>query len=425
MTTDADVIIAGAGPAGTMAAYELARQGVSVLILEKSQFPRYKVCGAGLTHKILQEIPFDVSPVFETTVNTVIFSRGFRDVFTRTSAEPLIYCTMRDRFDAFLLSKAVEAGARVLHGIKVDDVRQEKEFAEVITRTGSFRSRLVIGAEGASSAVARSAGLRENIMPGLAWEAEVTAGPAVVKAYSQSIFLDWGSFPGGYAWLFPKADHFSIGVGGPASLSKGMMDYYRRFVDYLAAGSWQDESRMNNEYRILNNEFRNKNSGIDILNTISLKSWPIPVRVKRSRFHEGRVMVAGDAGGLTDPLTGEGIYYAVRSGRLAAEACFKYLGSTNPSLDSYTQVVNDELMSELIEANRIKYLFNTAPVKIHSFVRDSDRAWRAFGKILRGERWYADVRLGFGKWKFLWSLVCRVSKWVSDYREKRFGDVMM
>ena len=405
MTTDADVIIAGAGPAGTVAAYELAMQGFSVLILEKSQFPRYKVCGAGLTHKILREIPFDVSPVFETTVHNIIFSRGFVDVFKRTSEVPLIYCTMRDKFDAFLLARAVEAGARVLCGEKVDGVQQEHDHALVITRSGNFRSRLVIGADGASSAVARSAGLRENLMPGLAWEAEVLADPGVVKAFSQTLFLDWGSFPGGYGWVFPKGDHFSIGVGGPARLSKWMMPYYRKLMEYLANGYGM----------------RDTGNGIQILSTASLKSWPIPVRVKKSRFHNGRVIVVGDAGGLTDPLTGEGIYYAVRSGKLAAAACSRYLHASVPSMEPYSEAVNDELMKELLEANRVKFLFNTVPGSIHRFVRDSDRGWRAFCKILRGERLYADIRSGFGKWKPLWGLTCSIAKWVSDYRERRFA----
>lgn len=414
MTTDADVIIAGAGPAGSLAAYELAIKGISVLILEKSLFPRYKVCGAGLTYKILNEIPFDISPVFETQINSIIFSSGFRKVFTRTSTEPILYCTSREKLDDFLLKKAVGAGAKVIHGEKVMTVIQEKEFVTVVTSTGTFRSKLLIGADGASSAVARSAGLRDNIMQGLAWEAEVMADPATVKAFSRTVFLDWGSFPGGYGWVFPKGDHFSIGVGGPANLSKWMMPYYQKLLDYLANGA----SDLGPDPEPGTG---NKKSEIKILATISLKSWPIPVRVKRSLFHKGRVLVAGDAAGLTDPLTGEGIYYAVRSGIIAAKCCHEYLKAATPSLETYTKTVNDELMKELIEANRIKFLFNTVPHKIHNFIRDSDRAWSAFVKILRGERLYADVPAGFGKWKVLWGATCYFSKWFSDYKENRFS----
>ncbi|MEI7662960.1 MAG: hypothetical protein WCK34_12205, partial [Bacteroidota bacterium] len=185
---------------------------------------------------------------------------------------------------------------------------------------------------------------------------------------------------------------------------------YNDFLEYLAAGSW-----------IPGQESRDPDTGIRILETMSLKSWPIPVRVKKSSFHNGRMVVAGDAGGLTDPMTGEGIYYAVRSGKLAAEACCSYLESADPSMESYSESVNDELMTELLEANRIKFLFNTVPNTIHRFVRDSDRGWQAFGKVLRGERWYADVRTGFGILKPLWGLTCLISKMISDYKEKRYG----
>lgn len=392
------MIIAGAGPAGTLAAYELARLGVSVLILEKSGFPRYKVCGSGLTHKILAEIPYSLDEILETEIHTFIFSSEFREVFCRTNENPLIYCTMRDKLDAFLLARSLEAGATVEFGQHVMNVVQDQHGVIVKTKTGSYRSALLIGSDGASGNVSRIAGLKKDIMPGLAWEAEIETDPAIVSQFSQTVFLDWGSFPGGYGWVFPKADHFSIGVGGPAHLSKWMMPYYRKYLDFL-------EGQFN----------------FTPLKVLSLKAWPIPVRIRKSDFHNGRILVAGDAAGLTDPLTGEGIYYAVRSGRLAAMACSRFLEARQGTLKSFTESVNDELMPELLEANRIKYIFNTVPLKIHLFVRDSDRGWRAFGKVLRGERWYADVRAGFGKWKFLWRLATAIAHLFSNYKERKFS----
>jgi flavin-dependent dehydrogenase len=275
---------------------------------------------------------------------------------------------------------------------------QEQDFVTVVTRTGVYHGRLLIGADGASGNIARSAGLNDNITAGLAWEAEIRVDTGSLKTFSQTVFLDWGSFPGGYGWVFPKGDHFSIGVGGPAKLSRWMMPYYQIFVEYLE-----------------------RKFGIHVLETMSIRSWPIPVRVKKSRFHNGRIIVAGDAAGLTDPLTGEGIYYAIRSGTLAAKCCHDFLAGLSDSMASYSEMVNEELMTELIEANRIKYLFNTVPGRIHRFVRDKDRAWRAFGKILRGERSYLDVKGGFGNWQVLWNGACSISKWISDYKETRFS----
>ena len=413
-TPDVEVIIAGAGPAGSMAAYHLALAGISTLLLEKSRFPRYKVCGAGLTHKILKEIPFSLERVIETTIHTFQFSSHCDHVHSQTALLPLMYCTTRGKLDQYLVEKASAAGARIIYGQQVRSVHQTAEQVEVFTQDRTYRSRLLIGAEGASGIVARSAGLRDHILPGLAWEAEIGASPETLSRYAETVFLDWGTFPGGYGWVFPKSDHFSIGVGGPASLADPMVSYYRQFIRYLK------------QYMDLETGSR----GMDTLHKVApffsereveqrIQAWPIPVRVQKSRFHRGRILVAGDAAGLTDPLTGEGIYYAVKSGKLAAGACLYHL-SSGTTLENYSQAVNDELMEELLEANRIKYLFNTAPLKIHYLVRDNQRIWNAFGKILRGERWYADVKKGFGKWKFLWRIACLLAKQLSDYKEKHY-----
>jgi geranylgeranyl reductase family protein len=412
---DADVIIAGAGPAGAIAAYELARLGISVLILEKTTFPRYKVCGGGLTHKIIEEIPFDISEIIETVIHTIRFSSNFKDAFSRTSPDPLMYCTMRSKLDHFLLEKATVAGAKVLFTQQVTKIKNEHDKVLVVTKDRLFHSQLVIGADGPASIVARSVGLRQHIEQGLAWEAEISADPEILQMYSDTVFLDWGTFPGGYGWMFPKNDHFSIGVGGPAILSKQMMPYYHRFLEFLDFG---DSHLTPNP---LPNWGGGKGEGLE---TLSLKSWPIPVRTQKGDFHSGRALVVGDAAGLADSLTGEGIYYAVRSGKLAAKACASLLLGQAEALKAYSDQANDELMTELLEGKKIKHIFNTVPLKIHGFVRDNDRAWRAFGKVLRGERSYRDVKLGFGKWKVVWNLVSFLSGYlerVKTYRYRRKG----
>jgi geranylgeranyl reductase family protein len=400
--TDADVIIAGAGPAGSIAAYELARQGVRVLLLEKSTFPRYKVCGGGLTHKIIREIPFDLGSIIETTIHTVRFSSHFRDLFSRTSDNPIMYCTMRSKLDHFLAEKAIEAGTTILYNHKVTGVYYETGTILVSTKDRSFRSKLLIGADGPSSIIARSSGLRKNLEQGLAWEAEINADPGILEKYSGTVFLDWGTFPGGYGWVFPKRDHFSVGVGGPASLSGQMMPYYRDFMRYLGFDGSQQ-------------------SAVSDPLAEGLRSWPIPVRTKKGFFHSGNILVVGDAAGLTDSLTGEGIYYAVMSGKMAAGSCKQYLDSGNPdALQQYSDQVNDILMTELLEGMKIGHIFNTVPLKIHYFVRDSERAWRAFAKVLRGERSYRDVKLGFGKWKIFWNLAAFAAGQIEKFRKRKF-----
>ncbi len=383
MQYDADVIIAGAGPAGTIAAFELARQGVDVLILEKAEFPRYKVCGGGLTHKILQEIPFDVDSVIEREIFSIRFSCNFTDSFTLTATEPLIHCTMRDKLDQLLLRNAVEAGSRVMFGEHISGITQGHSGLDIKTRRGSWKSHYLIGADGASSVVAKASGLWKNIMPGMAWEAEMEAAPEDIKQLSQTVFLDWGTIPGSYGWIFPKQNHFSVGIGGPASLSEQLKPYGEKFI---------------------------RLSGIRFMGPQTMKAWPIPVRTKKGLFHSGRILIAGDAAGLTDPMTGEGIYYAVKSGRHAAMAIYDQLQGDPNGLIRYTDEINNSLMPELMEAERIKAIFNAVPLFIHRKVKERDRVWRAFWKILRGERNYLDVKRGFGMWRFLWGTTCWVAK---------------
>jgi len=393
MQTHADVIVVGAGPAGTMAAYELARKGVHVLLLEKAGFPRYKVCGGGLTRKILNEIPYDITPVIEREVFSIRFSCRLSDVFVKTAPEPLILCVMRDRLDHFMLDQALAAGTHIQFGEQVTDLHPDREGMVVRTRNKTFRSKVLIGADGASSLVAHCSGLRKDLTPGFAWEAEMEAREEELERYGHTVFLDWGTFPGGYGWIFPKGDHFSAGVGGPASLSRQLKAYYEAFIQA---------------------------SGIRFTGVRSLKAWPIPVRTRKGRFHSGTVLVTGDAAGLTDPLTGEGIYYAIRSAKLAAEAVYSHLNGNGEALASYSDLMNRELMPGLLEANRIKAIFNAVPYTIHHLVRDRERVWGAFGKILKGERTYADVHTGFGNWQFLWGAACATSEIVSAYKEWRY-----
>jgi len=377
MVFDASVIISGAGPAGSTAARELASRGVDVLILEKKPFPRYKVCGGGLPHKVRKDIPFDLTPVIETFIYSVRFSCRFRETFIRSSSEPLIYCTMRDRLDRLLLDHAKEAGARILFGEQLADLEEKSGCVMVKTKNRSFSCRLLLGADGASSLVARKTGLGSHLLPGLAWEAELEAGQDQLDQFSQTVFLDWGTLPGGYGWIFPKKDHFSVGVGGPAALAEQMKPYYENFI---------------------------RSTGIDFTRSRSMRAWPIPVKSRKSCFHTHRILVMGDAAGLTDPLTGEGISYAIRSGKIAALGGYEFLQGKKETLRHYSEEINEFLMPEILEASRVKAIFNAAPFRIHRLVRDRERAWNAFGKVLRGERNYQDVKRGFGRWKFLWRI---------------------
>src|SRR6266850_1235653 len=147
-----DVAIVGGGPAGSTAAYRLARAGASVLLVDRATFPRDKPCGGGVTGRAARLLPFSIDPVVEDVVNRLDVSLDYRYRFVRRARRPLALMTQRRRLDHFLLQQAAAAGADVRDGVKVADVRPDG-----LTVDGEeVRARIVIGADGCNGTAARS-----------------------------------------------------------------------------------------------------------------------------------------------------------------------------------------------------------------------------------------------------------------------------
>jgi geranylgeranyl reductase family protein len=282
-----DVIVIGAGPAGSMSAYYLARRGLSVLILDKEDFPRFKPCGGGLSHRALSLFPYDLTPVIESTVYSFRFSHRFEDAYTHVSRDPLVHGTMRSKLDDFMLKKAIGKGAEFLPNYKVTGFTETFDHVLVHTAETEFSGRYIIGADGVGSITARSFQLTDNVRKGVGIESEIRVDKETLARFHGKACLDWGTFVRGYAWVFPKHDHLSVGVGGPASLAKYLKPYYFRFLKSLE---------------------------IEHVEILSYRSFPIPFRTGLGKVQTSRVMVVGDAAGLADPLTGYGSNSRLRAG---------------------------------------------------------------------------------------------------------------
>jgi geranylgeranyl reductase family protein len=364
-----DAIIAGAGPAGSTAARLLAKRGASALLLDRARFPRDKPCGGGITIAAATANDLDLSPVVERTVNEVQVSFRMGAPFRRTWPEPLTYMTQRCQLDAYLAEQAVRAGAEFRDGVAVRAIDIGEHEVTVWANGDAYRARTLIGADGANGVVAKAAGLAPVRDMAVALEGNVPANGALMERWERAIALDFGGVPGGYGWLFPKGDHLNVGVGGWRWTGPTLREKLSALCRYL---------------------------GLDESALFGLRGHHLPLQAPGAPLTSGPVLLAGDAAGLVDPLSGEGIEGAFLSGRLAADAVRRHLAGEAPDLSSYDAAVREELVPEIEMSIKLQRIFHRLPRPCVFVMRRSDRFWGALCGFVRGTTSYSRFRRRLG-----------------------------
>jgi geranylgeranyl reductase family protein len=359
-----EVLIVGAGPAGSTLAYELARLGIQVLFLDKGKFPRRKTCAGGLNMRTLRSLPFDLGPVAERVITGISFTRHFEKTFVRRYHEPIMVTVRRESLDHFLVDKATRMGADFLDGTQFLSFIQEDGKIQVTTSAGTCWAQWVIGADGGQSVVAKNMDLMREVPYFLAIHSEV---PTSLFPWVEPdlIHIDWGSLKRSYAYLFPKKDSLAMGAGGFKIPPPSIKNYQRAY----GTTQWQKEEKP----------------------PFSAAGFLLPLRRQRGLIYQGRCLLLGEAAGLIDPFTGEGIFYAVRSAQLAAPLLAEAVKERRDSLQPCQETIDRILMPEIECSRLLRDIFNLCPSFFHRKIANSDRWWTAMAKILRGEKTFLDI----------------------------------
>jgi flavin-dependent dehydrogenase len=179
--------------------------------------------------------------------------------------------------------------------------------------------------------------------------------------WQDRIVLNMGNIKPGYAWLFPKSDHLSIGIGGLKKSAKHLKEYYYEFLNTLDI----------NNYEI-----------------ISMKGSIIPSCTGQTQVIKGRTLLIGDAAGLADPLTGEGIYNAILSARLAAGEIKRVLASNSSDLNGYSKDIQESILKQMKNAYLFSRILGLVPHNLFKLLEKDERVWNSCCKLLRGESDY-------------------------------------
>jgi len=325
-----DVGVIGGGPAGSTAARRLAREGLSVLLVEGARHPRVKPCGGALTDRALSLLPEGADGLWKSHPRQWTFRTRSISPVTVSRGKAYCHTVIRREFDQFLFERAADAGAVLHDGERVTGVEPESGRFVLRTAKDRYRVRYVVGADGAKGVTAKALGIPRPRM-GAALEVEEPAPASLLDAYRDRCEVMVSDAPWGYCWVIPKGDQLNIGVGS-----------------FHAVGfSWRE--RLERYCRELGFQRRGP-----------VLAHPLPYRWSKVRLQRGRALVVGDAAGLMDPFSAEGIYAALWSATLAAEVLAR-AAARDEDLSAYDAALAETVWPDLGRAGVLARLFYTMP----------------------------------------------------------------
>jgi geranylgeranyl reductase family protein len=382
-----DVLIVGGGPAGSMAAINLAGNGLRVAILDRAQFPRLKPCGGGISCRVYERFSYIESVIRGVPTNLVsrvVFESPSGNVIEMKSDEPLYAMIRRVEFDNALIGHCRKNGIEVREDVTVSRAVAGTDCVQLFSTSGEqFSADLVIGADGVNSTVAVHTGLRGPWSPTqMAVDGTEESPLSEISSRADCLYIYFGIGRGyGYGYVFPKSSHLNFGVGYRLDyvkkhISDKPYEHHARFLDKLKVrGVVSGESQRGNFH-----------------------FYPLPFSGPLSRVSSDRILLAGDAAGFVNAFTAEGIYYAMASGEHAGRTALAAIRGRNMSaefLQRHDRACEAEIGGELRKSVELQKRFYSNPELIDLVVRFAERNSAVRSLIMRfgiGQITYEELR---------------------------------
>ncbi|MDD3266306.1 MAG: NAD(P)/FAD-dependent oxidoreductase [Burkholderiales bacterium] len=377
MIKEYDVVIIGAGPSGTACAYNIKRfhPESKVLLLDKSDFPRYKPCGGGVSPEVQNYFDFDIESGIDSVCDEVVMIANGKNI---TSKKFPLWMVRREKFDTFLLDKAKQNGVDFISSCEVIDIAKSKPLSQVLTKAhGDFLTKVVVIAEGGRGKLAKKLkiSVENTVLAALEYE-------HYTNKLDGKLYIDFDYNDSGYAWNFPKSDGLSLGIGG---FIKG-----------------QDKGNIGLPKQLLN--YSNK-FNVDVFDKKNLHGHPIMLYSGRQKLVHDNIMIIGEMAGCVDPLTAEGIRPAIKSGYLAAKVIAYSIKNNKPkTLINYDIAFHKEIGKEFYYARIMSYFLNKNLKRILPMI-SRESAINSFMSVFSGKSTYQE-KINFKKimqliWKSL------------------------
>jgi geranylgeranyl reductase family protein len=377
-----DVIIVGCGPAGATAGYLLGSFGFHTVLIDKSTFPRRKLCGGILTHKTLKLLQrvFNETALGLTSKKIINYASSNFDIFFKkqllvqgTSPFPF-YFIDRYSYDNYLLEKTKKLGVTVLEGEKVKSIDLDNNVLS--TSTGKrLKARFIIGADGAHSVIRKNFPCthfnRIKWEYNLATALEIFINRSAVQQTIDHPIIHFGYVDWGYSWIFPNENEIIIGLGGLNRMNKRR--FIRMFHEYVSALDLFPEMEKTQHTKIY--------------------GYPIPCgnAVRKPIYHN--VMLVGDAAGFSDPISGEGIYQAQRSAEIASMSIYRSMNDGVSLEKAYLKLLRKYIFPDIFYAKILRwFVFNSLNKLTFNHIRLLTR---------HGEKRAIDIIHGLRTYKFL------------------------